>query len=252
MSKGVKMLLKTRNFLKKRSPEILTGIAVAGVISTTIFAVRATPKAMEVVEIESEDKDLTVPEIIKHTWKFYMPAVIMGGVTIVCIISANKISLKRNTALASMYAISERTLKNYQNKVLEVVGEKTHREIRDSIVDDEIKNNPVSKSSVIITGKGNVLCYDCFGGRYFESDIEKIKQAVNELNRDILSNMDHIVTLNELYDKLGLDSTKLGDDVGWFIDDGLVEVDFSSHLAEDGTPCLALDFTVKPTTIDIG
>ena len=34
----------------KKSPEILTGIGIAGMITTTVLAVKATPKALELIE----------------------------------------------------------------------------------------------------------------------------------------------------------------------------------------------------------
>ena len=40
--------------LQKHSPEILTGIGIAGMVTTTILAVRATPKALLLIQ-EAED-----------------------------------------------------------------------------------------------------------------------------------------------------------------------------------------------------
>lgn len=39
-----------RTAVKKHSPEILTGIGIAGMITTTVMAVRATPKALILIE----------------------------------------------------------------------------------------------------------------------------------------------------------------------------------------------------------
>ena len=36
--------------IKKHSPEILTGIGIAGMISATVMAVKATPKALKNIE----------------------------------------------------------------------------------------------------------------------------------------------------------------------------------------------------------
>ena len=36
--------------IKKRSPEILTGFGIAGMITTTVLAVKATPKALKLIE----------------------------------------------------------------------------------------------------------------------------------------------------------------------------------------------------------
>ena len=54
------------------------------------------------------------------------------------------------------------------------------------------------------------------------------------------------VSLNDLYDELDLDHTKVGDELGWKIDDGLIELYFSSQLADDGTPCIVMDYVSAP------
>ena len=55
----------TKASLKKHSPEILTGIGIAGMITSTVLAVKATPKAMARVEEAREEKgeDLTKAEV---------------------------------------------------------------------------------------------------------------------------------------------------------------------------------------------
>ena len=53
MSKNLSMITKNiGRKLKKHSPEILTGIGIAGMISATVMAVRATPKALQNIEHE--------------------------------------------------------------------------------------------------------------------------------------------------------------------------------------------------------
>lgn len=108
---------------------------------------------------------------------------------------------------------------------------------------EKIVKNPVRE--VILTEKGgNTICYDAISGRYFKSDRDTINRAVNELNRQMRDGM--YVTLNEFYYALGLDGTKLGDDLGWNIEKGYIELDFSSHLDANGTPCLVIDYRVAP------
>ena len=80
--------------------------------------------------------------------------------------------------------------------------------------------------------------------RYFYSDIDQIKKAINELNRRMLNEM--YVSLNDFYDELNLRHSGNGYDLGWKLDDGLVEVDFSSQLSDDGRPCLVLEYMVAP------
>lgn len=235
------------------SPTILTGLGVAGLVSTTIMAVRATPKALDLIidYEESNNKIATPKEIIKITWKGYAPAIVMGGVTIGCIIFANKINLRRNAALASVYSLSELALKEYKDKVVTEFGKGKAQKIKDEIIQDHVDKHPISTKEVIITGNGDTLCYDNLTGRYFKSNIEKINKALNEASKKLLT--DDFVSLNEVYYELGLQGTKLGNDLGWFIGDGkIIEPDWGSCLTDDGLPCVVLDYLnpPKPNYID--
>lgn len=242
------------NFIKnvqtaitKHSPEILTGIGIAGMITTTVLAVKATPKAIRLMDerkAELETEKLPGVEIVKTTWKCYIPAVVTCAASVSCLIGASATHTKRNAALATAYKLSETALNEYKEKVIETIGEKKEQVIRDKVAEDRIKKNPVSKNDVIITRKGDTLCLDYHSGRYFKSDIDKIKKAVNEVNRRLV--LDMYVSLNDFYDELELDHTSMGDDLGWNFDDGLVEVDFSSQIADDGTPCIVMDYRVAP------
>jgi len=244
--------------LVKNSPTILTGLSVAGLVTTTLMGIKATPKAFQIIQDERltrADSDETFiygstplpkKDIIKLTWKCYVPTAVMAGLTVACIVGANSINLRRNAALASIYSLSEAALKEYQAKVVETIGKNKERAIKDEIAKDRITKNPVSDKELIITGAGETLCYDSFSGRYFKSDVEQIRRVLNDLSRDLLTDSHGFITLNEVYIGLGLKGTKMGEMLGWHIDDGLIDPDFSTQLTENGTPCLVLDFSVEP------
>ena len=102
----------------------------------------------------------------------------MGGLTIACIISAHTVNHKRNAALASLYSLTEKSLREYQAKVIETIGKNKERQVRNAVAEQNIKENPVSTKEVKITGKGETLCYDAISGRYFKSDVEKNKTSI--------------------------------------------------------------------------
>lgn len=258
-----KLCKDAKVMVSKRSPEILTGLGIAGMITTTVLAVKATPKAMKLLEeakkdifdnLDPEDipgnntdyTDISLKpiEMVKVAWKPYIPAAITGVASITCIIGASSVHAKRNAAIAAAYNLSQTALTEYKDKVVETIGEKKEQAIKDKIAKDKIKKDPVSKSEVIVTGKGNTLCYDAFNSRYFYSDIDQIKRAINELNRIMLNQM--YVSLNDFYDELNLKHSGNGDELGWKLDDGFVEVDFSSQLSDDGRPCLVIEYMVAP------
>ena len=245
LTKAVKSI---KGVLERHAPEILTGIGVAGMVTTTILAVKATPKACLLIndrKDELEVEKLRATELIKTTWKCYIPAIMTCGVSIACLVGASSVNFKRNAALATAYKLSEAALSEYKDAVIETIGEKKEQSVRDKVAEERLKKNPVSKSEIIVTGNGTTLCYDPVGNSYFKSNIQQIESAKNKLNARMLS--ENYVSLNDFYDELGIGPTKLGDDLGWDIyKDGLVEIAFSSQLAEDGTPCLVMDYSIAP------
>ena len=101
-----------------------------------------------------------------------------------------------------------------------------------------------SDKTVIITSNGNTLCKDSVSGRYFRSDVDTIKKAINTINRRLT--YENYVSLNELYSEIGLDSVKNGDLIGWNLDQGLIEPTFDTCLAENDEPCVVIDYYVAP------
>jgi hypothetical protein len=245
-------------FLGKHSPTILTGIGVTGVISTIISAHNDTIKALTILDDEIFERnpdsnitpsinhitdEFTKKEILTLTWKCYIPTAVLASITIGCIVGGNSINLKRNAALAGAYSLADTALKEYKAKVVEKIGETKEKEIKDEIAQDKLKKDPISSHEVIIV-KGDTLCYDQLSGRYFWSDMKTIDYAVNKVSRRMMTDM--YVPLNDIYSELDIETTKMGDLMGFHIDDGSLETDFSTQLTEDGRPCLVLDFNVEP------
>ena len=233
---------------RKHSPEIMIGLGIAGMCATTVLAVKATPKAMELIEEKQkkeEKKKLAKIEVIKETWRCYLPSAITGVLSISCLVLANKMYLKRHIAVATAYEITRTAFMDYKEKVIETIGEKKEMTIRDKIARDKVYKNPVSTKEVFITSNGETLFYDTMSGRYFKSNIESIRKAVNDLNSRMMNEM--YVSLNDFYYEIGLRQTDLGDEMGWNLDDGLLDVEYSTQFADDGsTPCIAISYGISP------
>ena len=245
-----KFVHDARNVIVKHSPEILTAVGIAGMVTTTIMAIKVTPKAMKLIHEAKMEKsnddtsELTPAEVVKATWKCYIPSAIMWSLSIACLVGASSVHLKRNAAIATAYTLSETALKEYQDKVVETIGEKKEQVVRDKIAKDRIDENPVSGNQVFVTGKGETLCYDVMSDRYFKSDMDKLQKSVNDLNRQMRDEMS--ISLNDFYCEIGLNPIGIGDDIGWNIDRGYIDLNFSSQLADDGTPCLVVGHYTRP------
>lgn len=261
MNKSVMKFVKTvKRGFGKRSPEILLGIGIASGITTTVLAVKATPKAMELLaEAEKENINRQIKEgvpgpevknglpsaqVVKTVWKCYIPAAISGAASIACLLGSHSVHAKRNAALATAYKLSETALNEYREKVVEEIGEEKEKVIRDKVSQKHLDETPVSKNEVIITGTGKQLCYDGISGRYFESDIQTIRAAVNKINETMVYEM--YAALNDFYNEIGLSNTDMGDELGWNLDDGLLEISYGAMVADDGRPCITLDYHIAP------
>lgn len=238
----------------KHSPEILTGLGIAGMITTTVLAVKATPKALELIEEDSRhnhDGDpyaYTKKEAIKSAWKPYIPAAVTGTVSIACLIGASSVSAKRNAALATAYQLSTAALTEYKDKVVETIGEKKEKTIREKIAQDKVNDTKrVEAAPLYVVDTNATEFYDPIGGARFVTTIDKINAAINVINATLLDN--DFVSLNDFYDELGLPPTRMGYDLGWNTNKGrresLVRIHFSSQL-ENGKAYGVLEYDVAP------
>jgi hypothetical protein len=225
------------------SPQILTALGVTGVVSTAVLAVRATPEAMRRIEVL--DKDATKVDQFKAGWKPYIPAATVGTLTIACIISANTISSKRNAALMSLWTLTETNFREYQDKVAQTIGAKKEEDIRADVAKDTLERMANNKEVVII-GSGDVLFLDSHSGRVFQSTMETVRSAQNDINEKVLNSMEGSATLNEFYDIVGLPRTGNGEEVGWSTDNTL-DIRYSTTLTQDNRPCIAIEFRKVPT-----
>lgn len=245
---------KLKYVLNENSGAILTGVGIAGTVGTAVLTGRASFKAAHVIEEAREaksyslhgehrdDVQLTRTEKAMNVWPLFLPPVAVGALTVTSIFAAHRLDAKKIAALAMATGVSERALQEYKEKVAEKFTEKQATAIQDEVAQDRINANPPS-GQVIITGGGDVLCYDMTSGRYFMSSVEKIKQAENSANFDVIHFME--CSLSKFYDDLGLSPTSHSDMVGFNINNKC-EVIFTTAMSDDQRPCVAIDFRRPP------
>lgn len=236
-------LKNARGYIFKNRTKILTVLGIFGIYGTAVSASYSTLKASKILE-KYNKKILSKKDIIKLTWKEYIPPALISLISVFCIIKSNRIQASQHMALMTLYSLTERSFREYQDKVYQTFGKNKAIKIQDDIQKEKLNHKPIISNDVIITGYGNILCYDIVSDRYFKSDREKIKRIENEFNYSLRSEMK--LSLNELYYRLGLQPIKLGDNVGWNIEKDLLTFNFSSLLASDGNPCLVIDYQVYP------
>jgi hypothetical protein len=244
-----KLVKQAEKLVADNSPLILTAIGVTGTITTAVLASKATIKAVRLLDneeyiLETQDlPPLDIKEKVNRTWKLYVPAIGTGALTVVCIVGANRIGTRRAAAMAAAYSLSEKAFVEYKDKVVDKLGTSKEQKVRDEIAQDRVTANPVSTKEVLITGAGDVLCYDSITGRYFKSNMESLRKAENDINRQLLH--DGYVTLHEFYVMIGLPSTLYSSEVGWN-SDTMFELRFSTTMSDTNEPCIALEYTSYP------
>lgn len=246
-------------FTERKTPEILTGFGIVGLIKTAHDFYKAGIKAGDILYDYEKDMALVSPgdketirvikqEKLKRLTPVLAPPIVMATVTGACILGSNSVSRRRITALSAAYSVTEAALKEYKHKTKELVGESKAQNIREAISKDRVQKNPVPEnvSQIMIPGDGNVLCMDSYSGRYFPSNKNKIDRAVNELSSHCAVEM--YVELNEFYSLLGLPMVPIGNDLGWNADDliqGTLPITTTAVLTEDGRPCLCVEYDIR-------
>ena len=241
--------MNTKSFMKKHSSTILTFVGTAGVIFTAVSAVKATPKALKLIEDRKEElnvEELPKIEVAKATWECYIPATVIGMSTIACIMGANILNKKNQAAIISAYSLLDNAFKEYKEHANKVYGEDADKEIRRSIVQDHCSDTSVKPEG------DKHLFFDMNSNRYFESTLMEVYRAEYELNRGY-SKFGYCC-LNDFYDLIGIDKIEGGYEIGWSMDASNMFynydcIDFEHELVfvDDDLPCYVIVTPYPPT-----
>lgn len=250
--------MNARLFVKRNASTILTGLGSIGVIATTITAVKATPKALRLIEDAETEKgdELTKWEKVKTAGPTYVPAIILGSVTVASIVSANILNKRTQASIMSAYALLDQSYKDYRRKLKELYGEETHQEIVEALAIEKAETTYINSSYFASNcnlaaenrSSETKIFYDEYSQRFFETTIEQVMDAEYHLNRNYI--LRGYTVLNELYDFLGLEPTDAGSIMGWApLDEGMYWIEFNHRKAEmeDGTEFYILEMPFEPS-----
>lgn len=165
---------------KKYSPEILMGVGVVGIVTSTVMACKATLKAEAVMDAAKEKfdkikevREMSIGAVIETNYsetdyrkdmivaytqtsvdfiKLYGPAVTLGVASIACILGAHNVMRKRNVALIAAYKAIEGGFKDYRKRVVEELGTDKDYQFRHGIKQEtitEIETDETGKSKKV-------------------------------------------------------------------------------------------------------
>ena len=240
-----KVLSQSKLFFKRNGSTILTSAGAVGVVTTSVLAVKATPKAMMLLKEAKKEKgeELTTAEKAKTVAPAYIPTAISAVATIACIFGANVLNKPKQASLMSAYALLDNSYKEYRAKVVDLYGDDANNVINESIAKDKYEKTDVNENEV--------LFYDAFSKRYFTSSLVTVSRAEYCINRDI--NMRGWAELNEFYDYLDIDPIEGGDALGWSEGgnlarywQGWVDFNHSKNMMDDGTEYIVISLFQEP------
>lgn len=234
-------------FLKRNSSTILTVVGATGVVATAVLSVKATPKALKLLDEAKKEKgeDLTIVETVKVAWKPYIPAVITGFSTIACVLGANVLNTKNQASLMSAYALLDNSFKEYRDAAKRVYGDDADTKIKSEIVEMNVEDMELNE--------GTLLFFDFQSMRHFISTMNKVQQAECEF-LELIRNRGY-GTMNEYYSLLGIPPVDFGDRLGWTDMEhigpyGCEELEFyyEHTTMKNGMPCWTIDTNVSPSS----
>lgn len=260
------LLYKSKLLLKKSTPTILSLVSVAGVVTTTVLAIKATPKALRIIEdkkVERANDTMSLPiepltktEVVKLTWKCYVPTAIVGVSTVSCIFLNNMLNKKKQASLAGGYYLIKESFDKYREASKDVYGDDADFRITAQAA----KNKYVSNDGSLLydpsldTSSDDLLFYDDYSKRYFTSSVTAVLNAQYHINRNL--SLRGYVSVNEFYEFLGIDEIDTGDDFGWcafdLAEDGLMWLDFDNRpvVIDDGLECYVITTILSPSYLE--
>lgn len=240
------------------SPAILTAIGVTGAVTAAILTGKASFRAAGIIAEENERIDeasktiealseaenpLDTKTKFNLVWKEYIPAAVIGTLSVTAIISANRIGNKRAAALATAYSLLHEGYDQYKEKVLEQLGKNKEEQVRVAVTKDKMERNPIPLDrQEFFMAPGNELWFDARTGRWFRSDRETVRAAVNDINKIILDTSS--ACLSDFYELIGLPPTSESDELGWTTDT-MLDIKYVAVPTEHGA-AMSIEFNSHP------
>lgn len=242
-------------------PAILMGLGAIGVCVGVYRGIKDSKKAEERIEkaiekkaeeqgVDPEEVELTKMETVKAVAPAFISTALTIGMSLACFFGAHSIDVQRNATMIALYTATNEAAKQFEDKTQDIAGEKMVEKIKAAVVEDKAETaaKPITDPlAVFSTGAGDYLCLDAWNGRYFRSRQEKVRQAIAEANLELRST--DYVSVNEFWDKIGLEACEGGSQLGWNIyDNNEIDPEITTIMAPDpfNEPCMVISLNPVP------
>ena len=240
--------------LEKVSPEILIGVGIVGMVTSTVLACKATKKAEKVMEEhresiktidsvsnlvedggidadaytkEDRNKDLFIAYVQTGVklLKVYGPSIAVGALSVACFVGSNHVLKTRNVALMAAFSSLSEEFGSYRDKVKKEIGEEKEKDILAKSVKVHGSEEDLAKMTEQERKTWEAAPFGRYTRYFDESSREWVKNA--DYNKAFLTCQQNaandrlrsrgVLFLNEVYDMLGFDPTPEGAIVGWVL-----------------------------------
>ena len=236
---------------KKNLPTICTTLGILGMGGTMCMVHEASPKVHKLLE---EKKEASRLEKVKTAASVYWPSALTFTTSTALIIWGNKISNRRNVMLATSAAFAQKELLNFQEAAAEKLGTETVKELKDRVAEKKAEETPFPpKQEIVMMGNDNLYLYvEELTGRKFYTNPSKLKEAENRLNAMLFQEGWDYISLNTVWNEIGLSSTTLGDALGFSSEkgrQGMIKFDTTctGKDSQTGAPYILLTYENAPT-----
>ena len=232
------------SWLVVNRPSILVGAGIVGVGTLGVVSFRSGLRCAPILAKYRNDLSLTRAEqnigFIKESLPQIIPPVLIGAADCGLILGAHNELVRKASVATALAATYETANADLRRQIHNELGETAATRIEDKVVKEQIKREGPPKS-VQNTGHGDTLVRNMIGGRDFyacSAWLLKSIQIASEMCRS-----DGVISVNTVYNIIGIDGIDLGDIAGWYdydLEDGLLPIKITSILDDGLEPILAI------------
>jgi hypothetical protein len=219
-------------------------------------------------EVANKDLAITYVQTGWKLTKLYGPAILLGVASIGCMVGSNQILRKRNIALGAAFKAVDTSFKEYRGRLIDRFGKELDRELRfgtttkeveEQVIDENGNETTVTKAVEVVDPNAahsiySVVFYEGNTGWTKNAELNKVFLIQQQNYANDKLRLNGILTLNEVYDMLGVARTAYGQIAGWvYTEDSSVGdnfVDFGIFDPDDTTKCNFINGSERSIILD--
>ena len=252
-----------KNKIREAMPTVLFMTGIVGIFVSEVMCARDTLKAEKILNKKFEllegstideagdviviDKPKYYTEVIKASWKCYIPTAVATTATLAALIASNRLTARQIALLSSAVAGAGSLVGKYRNEIRERIGEEQLRDIDKAVAKATMEESrpPIVETSGLMSYEsfnpnedGEYLFFDPFTKLKFRTSKLAVLGAKYYLNRNFA--LSGSVGLEMFYNFLGVDLPEEFRPCEWdcqvMCEDGFYWIDIDITRSDDVDP----------------